>query len=131
MYITPTSLKTMNWSEPLPKSCPPVSATSYPNNIFFRLAENSPPIEYDFQSHRMRYPERRFHVDECQACSLSVFNNEDSVLALKKLPSFKRKSVFVLKLALKESDGVLLQTSQDVHHYSWWRSKSFLFSALV
>lgn len=63
-------------------------------------------------------------MNECIARSLSVFDEYESAIRLKKLlPAMRMKPIF--EIPLQEKDGLILQTSNDLHHYSWWRSTEF------
>lgn len=112
----------MNWYEELPPDCPPEEAET-PQSHYFRLG-NIPPTDSDFWSHRRKFPFKKFHVNECIARSLSVFDKKESAEHLKMLlPSMRLKPIFQLELEAK--DGLILQTGIDLHHFSWWRSIDF------
>jgi hypothetical protein len=112
----------MNWYEKLPPDCPPIEAF-VPVETYFRLG-SIPPRDSDFWSHRERFPHKQFHVSECVARSLSVFDTLKAALHLKELlPAMRNKPIFQLELT--EIDGLILQTSKDKHHFSWWRSTQF------
>jgi hypothetical protein len=112
----------MNWFETLPPDCPPDEAF-LPDTTFFRLG-SIPPDDSDFWSHRQRFPHKVFHVSECIARSLSVFNDLEAVGRLKRLiPAMRSKPIF--QVDLTEKDGMVQQTGNDPHHYSWWRSTEF------
>jgi len=112
----------MTWFEALPPNCPPDEAFP-PGNSFFRLG-SIPPDDSDFWSHRRRFPYKVFQVSECVAFSLSVFDDPDAVLRLKRLlPAMRSRPVF--QVDLTENDGLIQQTGSDLHHFSWWRSTGF------
>lgn len=112
----------MNWFEELPLDCPPQEAFS-PEKSYFRLG-SIPPDNSDFWSHRRRFPHKVFQVNECLARSLSVFDDLEAVRRLKRLlPSMRSKSIFQIDLV--EKDGLIQQTGNDLHHFSWWRSTEF------
>jgi hypothetical protein len=112
----------MEWFEELPKDCPPKEAFS-PGNSFYRIG-SIPPADNDFWSHRKRFPYRFFQVSECVAHSLSVFDDREAVERLQRLlPAMRGKPL--LKLDLIASDGMIQQTGNDPHHFSWWRSTQF------
>ena len=112
----------MNWYEELPPDCPPEEAYP-PKATYFRLG-SIPPDDSDFWSHRRRFPHKTFHVDECVALSLSIFDDQDAAERLKRLlPAMRLKVLFQLELI--EKDGLIQQTSKDIHHFSWWRSIAF------
>ncbi len=112
----------MNWYEQLPPDCPPKGASA-PEATYFRLG-SIPPEDSDFWSHRRRFPHKKFHVSECVARSLSIFDDQDAAERLKRLlPAMRLKPIF--QLDLREKDGLVQQTGNDLHHFSWWRSTEF------
>jgi len=117
----------MDWYEELPPHCPPEEAWS-PEAIFFRLG-SVPPDDSDFWSHRQRFPHKVFQVSECIARSLSVFDDQVAAERLKRLlPSMRSKPVF--QIDLTEKHGLVQQTGNDQHHFSWWRSTEFDLSMI-
>jgi len=112
----------MHWFEELPPNCPPDEAFP-PEITFFRLG-SIPPDDSDFWSHRQRFPHKIFQVGECIARSLSVFDDLEAVRRLKRLlPSMRSRPIFQVELTKK--DGLVQQTGNDLHHFSWWRSTEF------
>lgn len=112
----------MTWFETLPPDCPPGEALP-PETSYFRLG-SIPPDASDFWSHRRRFRHKVFQVSECIARSLSVFNDLEALRQLRRLlPAMRSKPVF--QIDLTEKDGLILQTGNDPHHYSWWRSTAF------
>lgn len=112
----------MTWFEALPPDCPPDEAFS-PENSFFRLG-SIPPDASDFWSHRRLFPHKVFQVSECIARSLSVFDDLEAVRQLRRLlPAMRSKPIFQVDLTGKH--GLILQTGNNLHHYSWWRSTGF------
>ena len=117
----------MKWYEELPLDCPPDEAYS-PEGCYFRLG-SIPPDDSDFWSHRQRFSHKVFQVSECVARSLSVFDDKESVEKLKRLiPAMRSKPIF--QVDLTEKDGLIQQTGNDVHHFSWWRSTEFDLSMI-
>ncbi len=117
----------MNWYEQLPPNCPPEEASA-PKAPYFRLG-SIPPDDSDFWSHRRRFPNKVFHVSECIALSLSVFDSQETAEKLKRLlPAMRSKPIFQVNLT--EKDGLIEQTGNDSHHYSWWRSTEFKLSTI-
>jgi hypothetical protein len=115
----------MKWYENLPPDCPPETA-EIPQASYFRLG-SIPPEESDFWSHRRRFPHKKFHVSECVAQSLSIFDDFEADERLKRLlPAMRSKPIY--QVDLTEGDGWVLQTGQDPHHFSWWRSTDFEIS---
>ena len=112
----------MHWLEELPSDCPPDEA--FPAEItFFRLG-SIPPDDSDFWSHRRRFPNKVFNADECIIRSLSVFDEIAAIKRLKKLIPFMRSKP-IFQVDLTEKDGLVQQTGNDLHHFSWWRSTEF------
>lgn len=112
----------MEWFEELPEGCPPKESLS-PGNTFYRIG-SIPPADSDFWSHRKRFPHRVFQVSECVARSLSVFDDREAVERLRRLlPAMRGKPL--LQLNLTAPDGLIQQTGNDPHHFSWWRSAQF------
>jgi hypothetical protein len=114
----------MNWFESLPNECPPKEAVDTEGYTVYRITESTPPNDSDFYSHRMKFPEKIFKVDECQARSLSVYDDYNATLNVTKLPTFKKKTNFIVELNLRKGDGLIAKTSGP-NHYSWWRSRDF------
>ena len=111
------------WSENLPEHCPPEKAIDPEGLVLYRLCSTTKPTEEDFFSQRAICPNCNFKgISECIAHSLSVWDNEDYCINLLKLPRHKGKST--MKLVLKSSDGLVLQTFKP-NHYSWWKTQSF------
>jgi hypothetical protein len=117
----------MNYYEELPPNCPPDMATA-PDDSYFRLG-SIPPDDSDFWSHRRRFPSKTFHVNECIARSLSVFDDQEAAERIKRLlPAMRSKPIF--QVDLTEKDGLIQQTGNDKHHFSWWRSTEFDLSTI-
>lgn len=113
------------WFEELPDQCPPEEAYSPQGMTVYRFSFTELPTNNDFLSHRLLYPDGIFGVSECRARSLSVFDNLDTCKNMHKLPRFRRRFKSILKLDLREDDGLIMKTSTNPYHYSWWRSISF------
>jgi hypothetical protein len=117
----------MNWFEPLPDQCPPKEAVDTDGYTVFRIAASDPATDSDLHSHRKINPDKIYPVDECRACSLSVYDDYEATLNVTKLPAFKKKTNFILQLNLKSGDGLIQKTSGP-NHYSWWRSAEFMIT---
>jgi hypothetical protein len=97
----------MDFYEELPPNCPPDEAQAS-NMTYFRLG-SIPPDDSDFWSHRRRFPHKKFHVSECVARSLSVFDDLEAANHLKHLlPTMRTKPIFQINLS--EKDGLIQQT---------------------
>ena len=67
----------MTYREDLPENCPPDTAIRIEQTtVFYRLIEEWPPTERDFDSVWELHPERhqRLRENECRAKGLSVFD---------------------------------------------------------
>ena len=117
----------MTWYENLPDSCPPKGSITPSGESYYRLLESETPSEKDFISHRAKYPDKKFHVSECQAMSISVFKDINSCKTIAKLPKFKDKPAHIARINLQPRDGVIANTpnTKNPDHYSWWRSSKF------
>lgn len=113
----------MDWAEHLPENCPPNDANPPNNELYFRLIEAEEPTEFDFYSHRHRWPGKKFNLDECRARSLSIWDKFSECKNLLRLQIHKNKKI--IQIQLPEDSGVIKQTGGSVHHFSWWRLKSF------
>ena len=117
----------MKCYEELPLNCPPDEASA-PKATYFRLG-SIPPDDSDFWSHRRRFPHKQFQVSECVARSLSIFDDQNAAERLKRLlPAMRLKPIFEIDLTKK--DGLVQQTGNDPHHFSWWRSTEFNFETI-
>lgn len=117
------------WSEDLPEKCPPHKAFSPEGHTFYRLVKSKIPSEEDFFSQRKLKPNRKFkNVSECILCSLSVFDDIDSCKNLLRSPLWKGANIYACKLT--SSDGVMLKTFKNEHHYSWWKRNSFKIESI-
>ncbi len=109
--------------EKLPEDCPDADAQPVNNIKFYRLVSAKPALDEDFYSERKVWPHRKFNVSECQACSLSIYNDLSAATELTMLPKFKSKLIAEITLTL--TNGPVKQTFKNIHHHSWWRENSF------
>ena len=112
----------IKWHEDLPENCPPIEAVLPEGKVFYRLVGSHPPSDGDFLSQRILQPERIFNVSECQARSISLFDNQEYCITLRKLPFFRDK--LVVEIALPPDAGLISRTNNK-GHYSWWRRRDF------
>lgn len=122
---------TMEFIGGLPEQCPPAKARNpLPEEVVYRLGylEDSYSAE-DFLSHWDKHPQNRTKYStnpgECQAKALSVFTSEEEARNASRLPSLKKKIKSTLHLKLHPSDGLLIQTGNNIAHYSLWLSRIF------
>lgn len=115
----------MDYCEQLPEGCPPPRAEEIrEEREVYRLVRSNPPSEWDFQSHRARYPAKSFR-DECRARALSVNESAQNALMTMKLPTMKGKALLVCRVTLTPGAGCILQTGGNGGHYSWWVARGF------
>jgi hypothetical protein len=106
------------YKEELPESCPPKDANDAKGIVFYRFINEEIATQEDFYSHRKLFPLRKFHVDECQARSVSVQINLEDALNTKKLnKSLSNKRIG--QVTINVNSGVYKQTGK-AGHYSWW-----------
>jgi hypothetical protein len=117
------------WFEKLPENCPPNDAINPINFFCFRLTTHSPPTEKDYFSQRKIYPEKKFHVNECRARSLSVFNEKSDCENIIKLPPHRGKHIIALRLF--PECGVIKKTGRSTSHFSWWVLSGFLSHLII
>lgn len=128
--LTPDTLENyerthqIEWADKLPEGCPPSEILIPDSDEFYRLIIDAEQIsEDDLKSYLELYPDKTYQRDKAvKASGLSVFDTypDDKTRNLPALRKFKG----VAKLILSSNDGVLIKSGQ-VHHYTWWRSKSF------
>ena len=117
------------WFEKLPSNCPPPEAEHPTNFLCFRLSTQNPPNESDYFSQRKIYPDKNFHVNECRARSLSIFNSKKECENIKRLPAHKDK--FLISMRLYPECGMIQKTGKSQAHYSWWVQAGFLSHIVI
>lgn len=113
------------WADEMPENCPPDDVCIADNEVFYRFTKKADVIEpRDWLNHRNLFPKREWTKEELiLASGLSLFDTPERFLRERKLPGVKRLPWKGLaKIALIPSDGVVLQTTKDTHHYTWWRT---------
>lgn len=119
-------MNSYEWEEDLNlanETCPPESAMPI-NGFYFRLG-NNPPTPEDFFSHRRLNPDQSYSVTECRARSVSLFDTEEAAKKIKKMPKMRDKNLTVLEINFVNADGLVMQTGDNKHHFSWWKDKGF------
>jgi hypothetical protein len=98
------------------------------NERFFRLVTGMPATDTDFHSYKKLgiWPGKYSNVSECIACSISIWKDLETCLAIQKLAANKTKKVAALLLNI--NDGALMQTGKNQTHHSWWRTSSFIIN---
>ena len=112
------------WAKTLTASCPPATAKSVAAGMsVYRLVKANPPTANDFTSPRERRPlPYQFDVPECPARSVSLWDTEERIRAVLKVP-LKRKSGMIARLVLGPHCGAIER--RDDGHISWWACKAF------
>ncbi len=115
-----------SWADEMPDNCPPENICISSNETFYRYTENEGTIvERDWLNHINRYPNIHFEgKKKILAAGLSLQDDLDNAKRNLKLPLIKKKYKGLAAITLVEEDGVLKQTTNDVHHYTWWRTNS-------
>lgn len=112
-----------NWVEELPVNCPPPEAIPPAEQEYYRLVSAFPPTDRDFWSYRKLYPTKRYNLPECivRSCSLTSTIERAKELSLLPLGHGKR----IAKVLLPPTCGVVLKTTKNPAHYSWWQDRGF------
>lgn len=123
LYIIAANNKSMTklYYESLPDACPESDARPANNEKFYRLVKTVPATDLDFQSKKMRQPNKLFEgISDCILSSLSIHKKEE--ISLNKLPTLKGTKPAIINLG--PNDGLIKQTFTNPH-YSWWRARDF------
>ena len=110
----------MTYREDLPKDCPPDTAkATQETTTFFRLVDQYPPVDRNFDSIWELHPERhgRLRKDECRAKGLSVFDTPEAAqeMAVKYVEHSQK---FVCEVNIYPDSGPIEEGYS--HHYTWW-----------
>lgn len=114
-----------HWADVLPENCPPEEVCTADNDVFYRFTKSEDYIApEDWYNHLTLFPNREFSGDRrVMAAGLSLWNTEERLLKEGKLPIFKKLNCKGLaKISLIPEDGVILQTTKEIHHHTWWRT---------
>jgi hypothetical protein len=105
------------WRESLPNGCPPASAKSTEGEKYYRLLENTPPEDVDFQSYAVRgFPTT---APECETRSVSLVTSLVAAEA-RKLP--RLRLVGIGEMTLPPGSGAIYVKKTHVH---WWPCGAF------
>lgn len=118
-------IQNIEWAEHLPSACPPEDASFPDRDEYYRLVSSIPPVQKDFHSYRMLYPNKYFQLGECIARSVSLLTSYEECNRIMKLPRYKNNNMTIACLVLEAESGVVLQTGTNRSHFSWWRAKEF------
>ena len=114
-----------HWADDMPENCPPEDVCTADGDVFYRFTKKANVIEpRDWVNHRGLYPNRKWTKEELiLASGLSLFDTPERILQERKLPGVRKLPWKGLaKISLIPLDGVILQTTKNVHHYTWWRT---------
>ena len=117
----------MNWTEQLPKGCPPRTAEeAEEGKVFYRIVKSIPPTVNDFASMQKENPKRALQFagtrQESYTYGISLFDDIEAVREVQKQYS-KFRGKPVVELTLKQGDGLVVHTSD--HHWTWWKTDDF------
>lgn len=111
------------WAEELPEDCPPSDAHIPEDKEFYRFADNYPVKESDFLSYYAIHGNKPSDVTICRSRSLSIRDSFEDCLKARLLPNLKKMKI--IKILLTQESGLILQTGENPHHFSWWRCRDF------
>ena len=115
-----------DWADEMPENCPPEDICTSDNDTFYRYTANEGAIDArDWLNHINRYPNIRFEGEKkILAAGLSLQDDLENARRDLKLPFIKKKYKGLAAITLLAEDGVLKQTTNNIHHYTWWRTNS-------
>ncbi len=115
----------IEWASELPDGCPPEQILVPDEDIFYRLTIDEDRITTeDLKSHLELYPNKNYlGFNRITASGVSVLDAmpDETKRNLPRLRRFKG----VAKLTLSATDGVLMKSGPDEHHYTWWPTTYF------
>ncbi len=104
--------------------CPPADAFE-PDGVtpFYRVVKENPVTSDCFLPSKPRDG-----VDPCILKAVSIFISLEGIRnGYSRIPAMRNKQGFIATLVLQQHDGMIKQTGEGGHHYSWWRSNGFNF----
>lgn len=105
---------TQVFDQPLPQSCPPVSATARHQSAY-RVVKNDPPSADDFRTHAQLGTAKS--ADQCRRSSLSIYETFRQAAHRRSLtPSL---GVHIAHLSLTPMHGVISPPDKS-GHMEWW-----------
>lgn len=113
-----------DWADEMPENCPPEEICISNHDTFYRYIANKDTIdERDWLNHIKRFPNIHFDGNKkILAAGLSLQDNLDNARRNLKLPHIRKHYCGLAAITLIEEDGVLKQTTKDIHHYTFWRT---------
>lgn len=113
----------VGWFEVLPPSCPPATASDPDGEDLYRIVAPTGPSAEDYDAEATLDP--AIHIttnNACRAKSLSLWNSEDRVRKIQKMPRHQGGRIVLVRLP--NGAGVIVANYQT-GHYSWWRCGAF------
>lgn len=115
-----------NWADVMPANCPPIEVSISHGDTFYRFTEKEDVISpNDWLNQLMLHPKNTFtNAVKILAAGLSMCNDLNDAKRQLNLPYIKKKFKGLAQISLDPEDGVIKQTSDNQHHYTWWRTKT-------
>lgn len=111
----------------LPPECPPKQAFS-PTIQLYRLGGSNPGNDNYLTQFDKNIPPKNGYTT-CHICGLSTYSSVDALRMFAKAPSSGKPKPFKYhELNLTKSDGKIIQSGNNISHYTWWRYENFDFS---
>ena len=110
----------MTYREDLPEGCPRDTAkATQETTIFFRLVDQYPPVEGDFDSVWKLQPRRhqRLRGDECKAKGVSVFDTPEAAQEMTTRHDDLSQKI-VCEVNITPDSGPIEEGRSN--HYTWW-----------
>lgn len=114
------------WADELPENCPPEDVSVANDDVFFRMTLNEDrTVPEDWVNYLTLYPNQNYSDEQrVYAAGLSVMDSQEAAENKMRLPWMKKKGFKGLaKISLIPEDGVVLQTTNETNHFTWWRTK--------
>lgn len=107
------------YREILPADCPPPAAEEIVSpRLVYRLVDNDPPADADFDSWRVKNPdEPPRNASECHARGLSVYSRSRDARNL--IGRSGSQESRVCQITLDQGAGLIQKTGRR-SHYTWW-----------
>lgn len=114
-----------HWADEMPPNCPPEDVCVSHGDVFYRMTRNEDRIvPEDWLNYLTLFPHKKYSAGGLiLAAGLSLVNSRDAAEKKMKLPYIKRQGFKGLAtISIIQEDGVVLQTTNDTSHYTWWRT---------
>ena len=117
----------MKFKEKLPLACPPAESVDVELSDVWRLLNKLEVDEKEFLSHTALEKENKRNICACRWSSCSLFEGEQNVNEMVKLPLYKR---FAARAQLKIPQGSGLSLKKK-NHIDFWAFDAFDFVLAV